>query len=394
MDFYDLNFVPTFSSPIILRTHFEESWCESRTNHFCPSHGIRLPRRISTLRSEIRRKSQRSKAVVLEPVSGHGLCPTDLSPQPSRHRSLFAGATFQALSLPFQIPHSKVLPGRPQRGARLENLRRLCSFPDRHRSTSVCGHRSWIGSGDDRVCSGRYHHRSVSEGFPLGYLQACQGSHQASHTDGSSQLYSRLYRHHSRQSPRRSFSRCDCPRARLFFGDGSGLHRFCSALCPSSGAGFLCGARQAKLSVPPSLFPNRGPFNRLKKRPNRFAHRTAQSKALSYPASKSQLLLRTNRSIPGLFNQQLFHRSTDRSSHLPLSLANRTVLQMDQATPTNQTLLGHLTQQCQESNLDCPGRLRAHCDHQKEARSTAKSLHDTSGPQPNSVREKFDSLSV
>src|SRR6476660_1013965 len=104
MDFYDLNFVPTFSSPILLRTHFEESWCESRTNHFCSSHGIRLPRRISTLRSEIRRKSQRSKAVVLEPVSGHGLCPTDLSPQPSRHRSLFAGATFQALHCGFKSP--------------------------------------------------------------------------------------------------------------------------------------------------------------------------------------------------------------------------------------------------------------------------------------------------
>src|SRR4030095_928449 len=176
MDFYDLNFVPTFSSPILLRTHFEESWCESRTNHFCPSHGIRLPRRISTLRSEIRRKSQRSKAVVLEPVSGHGLCPTDLSPQPSRHRSLFAGATFQALSLRFQIPHPTLHPGRRQRAARLENLRRLCSYPDRHRSTSVCGHRSWNGSGGDRVCSGRYHHRSVSEGFPWAIYKRAKGA--------------------------------------------------------------------------------------------------------------------------------------------------------------------------------------------------------------------------
>jgi len=38
---------------------------------------------------------------------------------------------------------------------------------------------------------------------------------------------------------------------------------------------------------------------------------------------------------------------------------------MDQTTLTNQTLLWYLTQQRQKSNLDCRGRLRAHCDHQK-----------------------------
>src|SRR5688500_11229532 len=112
MDFYDLNFVPAFSSLILLRTHCEESPSESRTNHFCPSHGVRLPRRISPLRTEIRWQSQCSKAVVLEPVSGHGLCPTDLSPQPSRHRGLFAGTTFQALSLRLQSSHPTLHPGR------------------------------------------------------------------------------------------------------------------------------------------------------------------------------------------------------------------------------------------------------------------------------------------
>src|SRR6266542_2966245 len=125
MDFYDLNFVPAFSSPILLRTQFEESLCESRTNHFCSNHGVHLSRRISPLRSEIRWQSKCAATVVLEPVSGHGLCPTDLSPQSSRHRSLFAGATFQALSLWLQIPRPTLHTGRRQRAARLENLRRL-----------------------------------------------------------------------------------------------------------------------------------------------------------------------------------------------------------------------------------------------------------------------------
>ena len=117
-------------------------------------------------------------------------------------------------------------------------------------------------------------------------------------------------------------------------------------------------------------------------------------KALSHPASTSQLLLGTNRSVPGLFNQQLFHRSSDRSCALSLSMANRTVLQVDQATSSNQTLLWHLTQQCQNSNLDCRGRLRAHRNHKKEAGSEAKSLHNPTSPERDSVRKKLDSLSV
>src|SRR5206468_1548905 len=247
MDFYDLNFVPAFSSPILLRTQFEESQCESRTNHFCPNHGVHLSRRISPVRSEIRLQSKCAPTVVLEPVSGDGLCSTDLSPQPSRHRSLFESTAFQALSLRLQSPHPTLHSGRRQRASRLENLRRLCPYSDRHRSASVRRHRSWIGSG---------------------------------------------------------------------------LHRFCSSVCPSPGAGFLCRTRQTKLSVPPSRFPNDRPLKRSKKRLNRFTHRTTQSKALSHSASKSQLLLRTNRSIPGLFNQQLLHRSVDRSGPLSLSLAN------------------------------------------------------------------------
>src|SRR5512145_2353983 len=110
MDFYDLNFVPAFSSPILLRTQFEESPRESRTNHLCPSHGVRLARRISPLRTEIRWQSKCTATVVLEPVSGHGLRPTHLSPQPSRHRGLFAGTAFQAVSLRLQNSHPTLHP--------------------------------------------------------------------------------------------------------------------------------------------------------------------------------------------------------------------------------------------------------------------------------------------
>ena len=41
---------------------------------------------------------------MLEPVSGHGLCPTDLSPEPSRHRSLFAAQRSKLYHCGFKSP--------------------------------------------------------------------------------------------------------------------------------------------------------------------------------------------------------------------------------------------------------------------------------------------------
>src|SRR4030095_14089068 len=168
MDFYDLTFVSAFSRPILLKVPLEEGRGESRTNHFYSNHGVHLSRRVSPLLSQIRRQSQCAPTVVLESVSGHGFCSTDLSPQSSRHRSLFEGATFQALSLRLQSSHPTLHPGRRQRAARLENLRRLCPHSDRHRSASVRRYRTFGGSGLHGLCPGRHHHRLVPECFPLG----------------------------------------------------------------------------------------------------------------------------------------------------------------------------------------------------------------------------------
>ena len=66
---------------------------------------------------------------------------------------------------------------------------------------------------------------------------------------------------------------------------------------------------------------------------------------------------------------------------------------MDQATSTNQTLLRHLGQQCQDPNLDRDLRLRPRCDHQKAAWHQARYLHNSSSPKP-SLFEKTPILSL
>ena len=111
------------------------------------------------------------------------------------------------------------------------------------------------------------------------------------------------------------------------------------------------------------------------KRPDRGAHWTVESKTLSYSTAPGQLLFSRDRSTSGLLNQQFLYRCIDRSCPLSLSLADRAVLQMDQTTLKNQTLLWHLAQQRQDSDLDCCGHLRAYRDYQKEACSETKPLH-------------------
>ena len=54
-----------------------------------------------------------------------------------------------------------------------------------------------------------------------------------------------------------------------------------------------------------------------------------------------------------------------------MSLANRTVFQMDQAIPSYQTILWHFRERRQNSNLDCYQRLcaRGHCQERTQKRT-------------------------
>lgn len=72
-------------------------------------------------------------------------------------------------------------------------------------------------------------------------------------------------------------------------------------------------------------------------------------------------------------------------------MANRTVLQVDQTTLKNQTLLWHLAQQRQDSNLDGRGCLRAHCHHQEKTRLETKPLHNFTNSQRYAFRKSADS---
>ena len=68
-------------------------------------------------------------------------------------------------------------------------------------------------------------------------------------------------------------------------------------------------------------------------------------------------------------------------------MADRTILQMDQATSQNQEVLGQLNQQCEDASLDRNLGLRPRRDHQEATRNPARYLHNFTGAEPHAFRE-------
>src|SRR6266478_1659636 len=108
--------------------------------------------------------------LLLGPIPLHELRPTDLPRKPPRHRSL------SAFDEPKTLPHgpsrasSTIDIGRCQRGARLADLRRFRTGPNRHRAAVVLTRSDWCGPGSKLVCAGFDDHRSVPLAVSVGQV--------------------------------------------------------------------------------------------------------------------------------------------------------------------------------------------------------------------------------
>src|SRR5947208_1624520 len=77
----------------------------------------------------------------------------------------------------------------------------------------------------------------------------------------------------------------------------------------------------------------------------------------------------------------------DRRCTLSLSLANRTLLQMDQTTSPHQQLFRHFRQQRQDPRLDCLHRLCVSRNRQEPSETQARPLRSVTDPESHSLRE-------
>src|SRR6266536_144526 len=354
------------------RSNSKEKTREPRTNRICPTHQLLFSQRIQPLRRALRRQQEYAHILLLGPVADNVIRTTDLSREPSRHRSLSGCPTQQALSLRAQRTSEALLACRCQRTTGLENLCRFRAHADRHCSPALRRHRPRLGAQCNSLCAGCHDYRSVSFDVPLGDIQEGQGCYQTSHNDRDSQLYPSVYRYNSRQSSRRECARHPHSRARLIPGNGSRLSRFRSSLRPPSGAILLRHPSQKQSSVPASVLSFRGQVQRREKRPDWHLDWPTNFHFVSRSIAPRDLLFGRDGQALCLSDQQFFSSSTHHRQSLPLSLANRTLFQMDQTASTNQTFLRHFGKQREDSDLDWGLCICAHRDHQKAARPQAQ----------------------
>ena len=103
----------------------------SQLMDFLPAYEFRL------CVGSLSRQLQSEKLFMLGPVSIDGLCSAHLSRKSQRHRDLFESCGRKALPHGHSRQGLSQHPGSRQRGARLENLPRLCPSADSKRQRTL-----------------------------------------------------------------------------------------------------------------------------------------------------------------------------------------------------------------------------------------------------------------
>ena len=366
----------------------KEMTYDSWKNNFCPTHGFSASLRISSMCPTIPWSLQDEKLFVLGSVSLHGLCPTYLSRKFERYRSLPSFGSTE--TLPHGYPEQSVsqyLSSR-QPGERLADLRGLC--PDSYcpSSASLCHRFLWSGIESNRICFGLHSHRFMSFPFPLGQVPEAQRSDQITHPLGSARKHSVHRHHYPWEGSRCDHSRSTELRTRSLLYLRSRLSRFRSPLCDSSSFSLFRDPSQKQFQVQTSLFSTGRQIQGRSIRPNHRPQGVLRQKGLPRKIETDSLVRRHPKQMVRLSNQQFYASRIGHRSALPPSLADRIILQMDQAAPPNQGLLWHERQCRQDPDLDRHHRLCAGGHHQKATEIGKESLHNPTDFERHSFRKK------
>src|SRR5712692_1364246 len=367
----------------LIQTHTSVALRKEPTNEFrqndlrsvnglCP-----LLIRISPLRGALSRQLQNHELLLLGSVSQHGVCPTDLSRESQRHRSVLASSSGQALSHGHSEPDLSKYLGPCQSGPRLENQCRVRSCADRSSTRALQGGALRNRTRSNRLRARCHHDRFVPVFVSLGSVPPPQIGRQAAHTSGPSRLHPHGGNCHRRANPRGQHPRRVDLGSGRYLSDGSCLSRFSKTLPHAPVGSLLCDSGQKKIRLSAAWLSSSRQEERFAIGPDRLAQQSHPQTRLPRAASQSSLLRCSESKSPGVSYQQLSPASSHHRQALSVSLASGVVLSLDQATSADQSLLRHFTKRRQNSSLDCHLGLRVSCDREKTSQPGAQSPFDS-----------------
>src|SRR5271157_3219408 len=221
----------------------------------------------------------------------------------------------------------------------------------------------------------------------LGSLPRPKRGRQAAHAARSAWQHSCLFARGTRENPRDSRLRPTAGRTRIHLPHGSRLPGLPTAVPAAPGAGFLHHPRPQRLPLPPRRCPCGGQNYRPALRPDHSVAKFLYPQILSRAAASHSLPRRGEREELGVSDQQLPAAHADHRTTVPVPLASRAVLQVDQATSAHPEVLRPFAQRGEDATLDCHLRLRAGGDcSQAPGLATQPLPHDTNS-QPHIVRK-------
>lgn len=352
-----------------------------------PDDGLPAAAAVPQVRRALSRHLQGEELLMSRPVPLHGLRPAHLPRESARHRGMPAIHTLEAVSHG-HTEHRLTEHARPcQRDPRLAYLRRLRPDPDPCSPEALCGRRVRRGAGRDSVCPRLHHDRPLSVPLPLGPVQATQGSRQAPHASRPARPDPFIYTHYGRSGTRRQHPRRDHPGAWRLLRHGPRLSRLLPAPHAPSLPRLLRHQGEEEVPLPPSLLPASGEIRRAAVRSDRRADRVLSLQILPGETPPNLLLRCDDRQQARVPHEQLHPAGAHHRPALQVPLADRDLLQVDQATPAHQELLRHLSQRGEGPDLDRHLRLRAGGHPEEEAQPDPGSLHNLADPERHPLRE-------
>jgi hypothetical protein len=340
-----------------------------RTDSFLTTVRFLAKTQIRQMCSTISRQPSDKNFFLFRSVPVHGFCPDNISAESSRHRDLPASNATKALPLWHPRKCFTQHLGKRKRASRLENICRLRTSLDKQSSKALRRRRLRNPVKARGLRPGFNKHRFMSFTVSMGKVSQTQSRSQGTYANGPERLYTLFYPHYRRKSTRCKYPRRTGIRAGCILHNGSCLPRFCSSLYIHSKPFIFCYQSQKQFRLPSPLLSQGRQSYRLAMRPDNKAQWLLHIAGLSRRPSSNKLLRCRDQQEIRILNKQLCSAGFDYCSALQMSLADRNLLQMDQAVPANQNIFRHDREHGKDSNLDCYQRLRSGSDRQERTRN-------------------------
>ena len=343
-----------------------------RANSFLTTDRLSSQKTIRQMRSKISWQPSNKEFFLFRSIPLYGFCPDNLSPESSRHRKLSSSNAVETLPLRNTRECFTQHIGKCERTSRLENLCRLRTDFDRQSPNTLRQRRLRHSVGPRSLRPGFNHHRFMSFTVSMGKISQAQSCGQNSHADGLKRLYTHVYPHYRRKSPR-----CQYPR-RTDFGAGGHLHygswlpRLRSSLYLHSKSLHVYHQGQKQFRLSPSLLSQSRQGYWFAMRSNDNAQWLLHIAGLSRCSSSNRLFRHRDKQEVHLSNKQLWTASFDNRSALQVPLADRNIFQMDQTIPANQDVLRNFRECREDSNLDSHQHLRFGRNRQERTQNRAE----------------------